>query len=177
MNPRRITPALGTAAGALLAAAFLPAAVAFADNAAPAPAPAPDVGPAPTDVYVPEPVPTGVLPEGAPNPETVIEMPALGGLGTDTVTHTLYLNFDTTTNSFVLGGSEFGSEVFVTNTYTIPFFTETSTVFTDGTGALANASNLGVTDDTFWLTLGGQDLIGFETNPMEILTPYGDIPL
>lgn len=32
MNPRRITLAVGTAAGGLLAAAFLPIAVAFADN-------------------------------------------------------------------------------------------------------------------------------------------------
>ena len=75
-------------------------------------------------------------------------MPALGGLGTDTVTHTRSTSTSTPPpSSFVLGATvrmRFGSEVFVTiNTYTIPFFTETWTVFTDGTGALANASQPG----------------------------------
>ncbi|MGH3966893.1 MAG: hypothetical protein ACRDTV_01905 [Mycobacterium sp.] len=162
MNLRHIALGLGTAAGALLAAALLPIAVASADD------------------YAPEPLPAGdPIFDLTSNPFTLTTMPAFGGSGSETVSEAYFANYDTTTSSFVTDPADpnFGIETELITTYSTPFFTDTVQDIYAAQGALTSAANFGFTDETFWFTPFGFNLIGFETNPMELLTPFGDIPL
>ncbi len=87
----------------------------------------------------------------------------------------------------------------VTNTYSNPLFTDTSSEVTEvcGTGgvcetlAQADATggaaptdldgslfgNLGAPDDTIWFAPGGTDIVGYDTASQDLLTPFGDFSL
>jgi hypothetical protein len=176
MNNRRIALGLGTGAGALLGAALLSgltSPIAAADDYAIEPVTTADLSN--SDI-------ASLTGDATTNPYDTTTAPAFLGLGTDTTQTEVLANYDTTTPELadVSGATtqatgEFGAETVETNTYSTPLFIDTSTDVTAATGSLA--SNLGTTDDTFWIAPEGTDIIGYDTGSQEILTPDGDYSL
>jgi hypothetical protein len=172
MNNRRIALGLGTGAGALLGAALLSgltSPIAAADDYAILPDPA----------------------VGATNPMTDT-LPAFGGLGTDTISTETFANYDTgtdgTSTPLLAPEPEAGTLTDVTNTYSNPLFTDTSTDITAATGSLAG--KLGDETDTllfdpssgedFGISLvsvpgGGTDAAPVVTE--DLITPVGNFPI
>jgi hypothetical protein len=203
MNNRRIALGLGTGAGALLGAALLSGLTSPLAAADPI-----------TDTFAIDPVSATLV--------TDPTLTSFGGLGTDVITTEEYANFDTTPttatladnlNGFAPGsttvvdtgatylqatGGE-GTEEVLTNTYSNPLFTDTSTDVTSAAltgvpGADADAGslagNIGVETDTILLDpSSGLDLgISLESVPSttagdaptvteDLITPLGNIPL
>jgi hypothetical protein len=165
MNNRRITLGVGTGAGALLGAALLTSPIAAADTFDPYPA------------------------LGATNPVTDT-LPAYGGLGTDTISTETFANFDGTS---LATGPAAGTLTELTNTYSNPIFTDTSTDITAATGVLDTANPLGdtvgTTTDTILLDpSSGLDFgISLESVPgvggaaptvtEDLITPLGQFPI
>jgi hypothetical protein len=122
-----------------------------------------------TDVFAIDPV-SGTL--------VTDTLPAYGGLGTDVVTTEEFAN-----------GPNAGTEDLLTNTYSNPLFTDTSTDVLNGTGALAG--NDGFATDTILLDpsqLGSSDFgISLESVPgvggaaptvtEDLITPLGQFPI
>jgi hypothetical protein len=182
MNNRRIALGLSTGAGALLGAAILSgltSPIAAADDFA----------------VEPIPVPTGA---DYTNPETISTMPALGGLGTDTVSEEYLANYDVSGATPVLAtGTEAGYETELINTYSNPLFTDTSTDITsafvipptsDDAGALAG--NVGTETDTLLLDPSSGEDFGISvlsvpsatagdapTVTEDLITPLGQFPI
>jgi hypothetical protein len=172
MNNRRIALGLGTGAGALLGAALLSgltSPIAAADDYAILPDPA----------------------VGATNPMTDT-LPAFGGLGTDTISTETFANYDTgtdgTSTPLLALGNEAGTLTDVTNTYSNPLFTDTSTDITAATGSLAG--NLGDETDTllfdpssgedFGISLVSVPGVGTDAAPVvteDLITPVGNFPI
>jgi hypothetical protein len=167
MTNRRIALGVGTGAGALLGAALLSgltSPLAAADD------------------FAVDPV------SGTSVTDT---LPAYGGLGTDAVNTQEFANFDIsgTKPVEVLTAPNAGTEDLLTNTYSNPLFTDTSTDVLNGTGALAG--NDGFATDTILLDpsqLGSSDFgISLESVPgvggaaptvtEDLITPLGQFPI
>jgi hypothetical protein len=183
MNNRRIALGLGTGAGALLGAALL-SGLAIPVAAA--------------DTFSIEPIPVPVGDVGVTNPETVATLPAFGGLGTDTISEEFLGNYDvpTTGTAFLATGDNFGEEELLTNVYSNPLFTDTSTDVTQAIGSTgapdtgALAGNLGVETDTllfdpssgldFGISLESVPGVSSDAAPTvteDLITPLGNFPI
>jgi hypothetical protein len=125
-------------------------------------------------------------------------LPAFSGLGTDTVTTEALANFDTSGPTPVieaptLAGEpnpEFGTEEVLTNAYSNPIFTDTSTDVLSATGALDTTGVIGTETDTilldpssgldFGISLESVPGVGTDAAPTvteDLITPFGSFPL
>jgi hypothetical protein len=150
MSPRRITLTLGAAAGGLLAAAFLPMAVASADEV----------------WYVPDPL----------SFDAITAVTGLPPYSPEVVTGTEnWVQFDFTTNTLVTPPSPF-TTISGVDTETV-FGSFTNNDFSNGR-AFDDLANFGGGWENLWVDLlpGGGSGPGLGVSDL-LITPFGDFPL
>lgn len=187
MSNRRIALGLGTGAGALLGAALL--------SGLTSPIAAAD------DTFGFATIPPADLSALGVTSNPGETLPAFGGLGTDTISYEYLANEDQTLSTATVPdfitdqtNPDFGTETVLTNTYSNPIFTDTSTDVTAATGALDTANPLGDTVGTQTDTIlldpsSGLDFgISLESVPSttagdaptvteDLITPLGNFPI